>query len=62
MEPRLAFTLKLSVKIPSTGLRGILDEAVTPRDGWNVGYTLDNHECASSSSSSTSYRYASSRE
>ena len=29
MESRLAFTLKLSVKISWTGLRGILDEAVT---------------------------------
>lgn len=44
MEPRLAFTLKLSVKMPSTGLRGILDEAVTPCDDWDARDTPDNHE------------------
>lgn len=34
---RLAFTLKLSVKNPSS-LRGILDEAVTPCDDWDARY------------------------
>lgn len=42
-EPRLAFTLKLSVtrEIPLTGLRGILDEAVILRDDWDARDTSD---------------------
>lgn len=60
VEPRLAFTLKLSVKIPATGLRGILDEAVTPCDDWDAGDTPDNREwCLVVVSSSISYKYTS---